>query len=171
MRLQRRRGDPGTLACVTSPRHSVILRHTGHGADHHDWMLSLLEDPERALLTVRLNGRPDHLRAGDTLRGVLLPPHRTIYLTYEGPLSGGRGTVTRVARGNIIHADDPACMQPDVLLNDPAAQQTTRSTFTVSIAWEGHASDHTYRLQPTARHDGDGHPEVTICCIPSPSAG
>jgi hypothetical protein len=28
-----------------------------------------------------------------------LPPHRKEYLTYEGPISGGRGSVQRVATG------------------------------------------------------------------------
>ena len=154
---------------MTPSRPSVILRHTVPGARaHHDWMFLLLSDPERALLTVRVDGRPDHLSEGETLCGTLLPPHRTVYLTYEGPLSGGRGAVTRVACGNMMHADDPALLQPGDSPDAPPTRQTSRPAFTVTIAWEGSAAPHAYALQPNGHRDDRGHPEITICRIPSP---
>ncbi len=38
-------------------------------------------------------------QAGTTIRADSLPDHRTAYLTYEGPVSGNRGHVTRWDEG------------------------------------------------------------------------
>lgn len=35
------------------------------------------------------------------LYGVAIPLHRAEYLTYEGPISGDRGSVVRVAQGEV----------------------------------------------------------------------
>ncbi|MFO0834555.1 MAG: hypothetical protein U0638_06265 [Phycisphaerales bacterium] len=76
---------------------SVILRHdTPDGGTHFDWMI-LLESGR--LMTFRVDARPDEaaVRFGVTR----LVDHRAAYLDYEGEISGGRGRVTRVARGEV----------------------------------------------------------------------
>lgn len=74
---------------------SVILRHdTPDGGSHLDWMI-LRESG--LLMTFRVASRPDE--AGGAFEGVGLADHRAIYLDFEGEISGGRGRVTRVARG------------------------------------------------------------------------
>jgi hypothetical protein len=71
----------------------LVLHHTGIPQPHFDLMF---ERSEGSMLnTFRLPAWP--------LTGVVmierLADHRRDYLTYEGPLSGDRGTVKRVAGG------------------------------------------------------------------------
>ncbi len=74
---------------------SVILRHdTPDGGSHLDWMI-LRESG--LLMTFRVASRPDH--PGGAFEGARLADHRAVYLDFEGEISGGRGRVTRVARG------------------------------------------------------------------------
>lgn len=80
----------------------AILAHTVDGATHFDL---LLEQPgvER-LRTLQLERWP--LKSGESCRCLELAPHRRVYLTYEGEISGGRGTVRRVESGTWRLADD-----------------------------------------------------------------
>ena len=64
----------------------VIQRHTGAGAEHYDLMI----ERSGALATWQL---PEPPSMGRTVRARRLPDHRLAYLTYEGPVSGGRGEV------------------------------------------------------------------------------
>lgn len=76
---------------------SVILRHdTPDGGWHFDWMI-LLESG--LLMTFRVTDRPDV--AAPDFGATRLSDHRAAYLEYEGEISGGRGRVTRVARGEV----------------------------------------------------------------------
>lgn len=76
---------------------SVILRHdTPDGGTHLDWM-TLLENGR--LMTFRVDTRPDE--ALGRFEATRLVDHRAAYLDYEGEISGGRGRVTRVARGEV----------------------------------------------------------------------
>lgn len=84
------------------PRY-VLLRHecpAGYReGPHWDFML----EHEGALWTWSLLDLPRLWRASDeppdAVRAVRLGDHRLAYLDYEGPLSGDRGQVTRLARG------------------------------------------------------------------------
>ena len=77
------------------PNAFVILLHTGYGPTHYDLMLSAGD----ALATWQLPAGPAGLAVGQALPATRLADHRPAYLTYEGPLSGGRGHVRRVDRG------------------------------------------------------------------------
>ncbi len=81
MRPRRRTGDFRTM-----PRF-VILEHD-HPTLHWDLML----EAGPALRTWRLEAPP---RDGETISATALFDHRLVYLDYEGPISGGRGRVTR----------------------------------------------------------------------------
>jgi len=72
----------------------VILHHRERSGEHWDLMI---EQPE-SLATWRLVRlpSPDDPRPIPAER---LPDHRKVYLTYEGPVSGDRGEVTRVDEG------------------------------------------------------------------------
>ncbi|NNJ27440.1 hypothetical protein LzC2_35440 [Planctomycetes bacterium LzC2] len=68
----------------------------------------LIEDPallptqgpgERRCRTWRLHADP---RAGSPVRCEPIAPHRAFYLDYEGPVSGARGTVTRLDGGTVV---------------------------------------------------------------------
>ncbi len=63
-----------------------------HEARFATW--SLLELPEAwsRALSIESVGH-------DCVEAVPLPDHRTLYLDYEGPISGDRGEVTRIAGG------------------------------------------------------------------------
>ena len=71
----------------------VVLRHDGIAEPHYDLMFET--EPGSLLATWRSPVWP----IGDRVRLTPLPPHRRDYLEYEGPVSGNRGEVKRVARG------------------------------------------------------------------------
>ena len=60
---------------------------------HYDLML----ESNQILQTWALTKWP--LAIGESTAARELPPHRLAYLDYEGPISGNRGTVTRVCCG------------------------------------------------------------------------
>ena len=96
-------------------RDSVVLLHSVPGAGvHAEWMIAPAEPAtadERVLMTWRLDepiGRllaesPEALGEFDAVRIV---DHRFRYLTYEGEVSGGRGTVRRIAEGAVRMAEE-----------------------------------------------------------------
>ena len=71
----------------------VVLHHTGFDEDHYDLMLEL--EPGSKLSTWRMPHWPP--QAGDQFTAIA--EHRRDYLDYEGAVSGGRGSVRRVASG------------------------------------------------------------------------
>ena len=71
----------------------VILHHTGIQEPHYDLMLETA--PGSALTTFRLAVWPLKKPTGAWPLG----DHRREYLEFEGPLSGDRGRVRRVASG------------------------------------------------------------------------
>ncbi len=76
----------------------VILEHRWNGV-HFDFMV---ESPgeNRPLRTWAIDVESfEQLRSGLTLPARSLPDHRREYLTYEGPISGDRGHVTRCDEG------------------------------------------------------------------------
>ncbi len=74
----------------------VILLHVGHGEDHYDLMLAR----GGALATWRLSSDPADIATGQSVPARRLADHRRAYLTYEGPVSGGRGRVGRREEGS-----------------------------------------------------------------------
>lgn len=73
-------------------RRFVVLEHSGPRGVHWDFMLEI----SGALATWALAQSPD---AAPQVAAEALPDHRTAYLDYEGPISDGRGSVTRWDRG------------------------------------------------------------------------
>ena len=82
-----------------------LLHELPDGAAHVDWLLGQDPDGEQPLITFRLPRRVDELRAGETMEAQRIADHRPAYLTYEGAVSGGRGTVRRLRRGRIRRFD------------------------------------------------------------------
>ena len=78
----------------TTPLRYVVLRHEGIPSPHFDLMFET--SPGSALATWRSDSWPP--RGNEPL--TRLPDHRSHYLSYEGPVSGDRGHVTRVAAGH-----------------------------------------------------------------------
>lgn len=86
--------------------HAVLLEHRlPDGSFHYDWMMERL--PGSTLVTFRVGERID-LGEVVAFRATRLPDHRAVYLTYEGPVSGNRGDVRRLAQGDIAITRDDA---------------------------------------------------------------
>jgi hypothetical protein len=83
-------------------RRFVILEH-----DHPFLHWDLLLEEECSARTWRLLRKPC---LGEPIRAEQLPEHRLMYLDYEGPVSGSRGSVRRFLAGTY----DPTSDQPDV---------------------------------------------------------
>jgi hypothetical protein len=77
-----------------SVTHYVVLHHTGFGEPHYDLMVESARGA--SLTTWRCSNWP--IVAGDILTQI--GDHRREYLDYEGPVSGNRGEVRRVAKGD-----------------------------------------------------------------------
>lgn len=81
---------------------TAILQHTlPDGTSHIDWLVEVDPAPADRVPTFRLDRRPDE-PGGAEFRAERLPDHRRMYLSYEGPVSGGRGEVERVAEGSVL---------------------------------------------------------------------
>lgn len=77
----------------------VLLHHDmPDGSWHLDWMLERIGDDPHRLVTFRVDQRIDH-SACVVFHAEHLADHRADYLDYEGPVSGDRGIVRRLARG------------------------------------------------------------------------
>lgn len=81
----------------------LLLHEVPGGASHFDWLIQRPgeehEPPTtRRLISFRMRHRPDD-PSGVVLLGERMKDHRNAYLDYDGPVSGGRGSVRRVARG------------------------------------------------------------------------
>lgn len=84
---------------------TALLLHQTPSGSHYDWLIGTPEyqrDRHSRLWTARV-ALP--CRAWQDAGGfdlTELPPHRRAYLTYQGPISGGRGTVQRIDQGTVI---------------------------------------------------------------------
>lgn len=88
----------GALPPSPSPQFAVLQ----HRQEHYTHWDLLLELPARELLaTFRVDQPPHTWAALGVLPVQALPDHRRIYLDYQGPISGNRGTVIRCDRGTI----------------------------------------------------------------------
>ena len=74
----------------------VILHHVVAGGEHWDLMLA----HGGVLLTWQLAREPIDA-ASLPIPAKRIADHRSAYLEYEGPISGGRGHVVRVDRGTV----------------------------------------------------------------------
>lgn len=112
----------------------VLLEHD-YPEFHWDFMLERGD----TLLTWRLDRVPDE--AGEIM-ATSLPDHRAAYLDYEGPVSGNRGSVQRVDRGDfeLLAPDDGSL---SVRLNGTRLQGTARLR---KISPEGSPDESAWRM-------------------------
>lgn len=81
---------------------TVLLRHDRQRDTHYDWLLADPRHPGGPLWTWRCAWPSWRWRDMASWPLTVLPPHRQRYLRYQGPLSGHRGSVTRVDQGSFI---------------------------------------------------------------------
>lgn len=92
--------DRIALAPTDDSGRYVVLLHrwaegqSRRGGDHYDWMF----ETEGGLWTWATDDSLSSDRPA-MIAATRLPDHRTEYLDYEGPVSGNRGTVSRVEAG------------------------------------------------------------------------
>jgi len=124
-------------------RRAVILLHTRPSGDaHFDWLIDQPDVPsEHRLISLRCDIRPD-LADLEPFKATRLQDHRALYLDYEGDLTKNRGSVSRLAVGEVIE-----CSQ-------------TQSSLILSINWEIHAL--TYHAQRDLNHPDQWNFSTTI---------
>jgi len=102
-----------------SDRPTVQLLHKmPDGSSHIDWMIAQdSADEQGELMTFRLGSRLDKVQTGQSIIAEHIKNHGWAYLEYEGPISGNRGVVSRVAEGVIV------------------SQKRDESSWRVEICW------------------------------------
>ncbi|MCR9201304.1 MAG: hypothetical protein NXI04_21895 [Planctomycetaceae bacterium] len=98
----------------------TILEH-----DHPFLHWDLLLDNGQTLTTWRLKQRPC---SDEWIAAERLPDHRRIYLDYEGPVSGGRGAVSRLLTARYCAAGDMALL---------SSQEPRESQIELAECWLG----------------------------------
>lgn len=102
----------------------ALLRHLGApGPDHYDWLIQEGPEPESPLRSWRVDIDLMMLRKGDHFVARQIPHHRALYLAYEGPISGDRGSVQRVHEGAATMIDEGAHLHIMVQWNGGATQR------------------------------------------------
>ena len=83
---------------------TLLLHRTPTGC-HHDWLVGTpeyLSAPDSRLWTARISPASRDWRSLGRFDMTQLPPHRRVYLDYQGPISDGRGAVMRVDQGSVV---------------------------------------------------------------------
>ena len=85
---------------------TVVLRHDlPDGSHHYDWMLDLPSVSVDGLVTFRLDQSLLLIENDSEQRLTRIADHRRRYIEYEGPVSNDRGSVQRIAAGEIKQFD------------------------------------------------------------------
>lgn len=103
-------GDFPNLLPEISPGHTPLptvqlLHRLPDESEHVDWMIARDGGGETSLVSFRLPHSLDTLPPPP--QGMIaqwIGDHRPAYLNYEGPVSRGRGVVSRLARGRVVRA-------------------------------------------------------------------
>ncbi len=91
-----------TTATITAWQTVLLAHELPDETSHVDWMIASEPSGREPLVTFRVGCRVDEIAAGQRVLAHRIDDHRPAYLTYEGPISGGRGTVKRLARGTVV---------------------------------------------------------------------
>lgn len=100
---------------------TVLLRHVTRRGLHHDWLMAephTWHVPSAGLWAARVLPSHRHWADWGTWPLQRIANHRRTYLTYEGPLTRGRGYVSRVAEGYVV----PLLWTSDRIVIDLAMQ-------------------------------------------------
>ncbi len=105
-------GHSGRPGMHTPDLPTVLLKHTlPDGTAHFDWMYAPDASADTKLTSFRI-AEPIHHPEIDSFDAEMIGAHRREYLTYQGPVSGNRGSVERVASGKIrVDEQSDACIR------------------------------------------------------------
>lgn len=137
----------------------VLLLHTlPNGLSHLDWLLEpeSVEHGGHPLISFRISdvetGRPDRPDLGQ-FSAERIGNHRIEYLTYEGPISGDRGSVQRLSTGHCRILSDSEVFVVAVA-SGPGAGRAG------SVLWTGTRRGDVYTFDlssdPLSGHTGEG---------------
>lgn len=102
----------------------VLLEHETSDGTHWDFMME--QSACQSLATWRLSANP-FSAAGGHAAAERIADHRRAYLDYEGEISGNRGRVRRLDRGQInVNSDLPHSLTADL------RGQLLRGTLTIT---------------------------------------
>ena len=101
------------------PRFVILYHEMPAGAERESHWDFMLEDGDH-LLTWAFDKSPIETGSGEAIQ---LPNHRLAYLTKEGPISGDRGTVQRIAAGTF----EWNLREPDAITVELAGKQIASS--------------------------------------------
>ncbi len=128
----------------------VLLHHQLPDKSWHvDWMMERRDEKAslasaRGLITFRLPKRVDELAEDAAMEAEHIGDHRRAYLEYEGEVSGARGSVRRLAQGEIIAVE--------------TLSQGPRAAIGLLIRWVGQGSPSAARQErgPQSSHGPAG---------------
>lgn len=83
---------------------ALLLHRTATGS-HHDWLVGgpdYRRDASSRLWTARVGPGSSAWGSSGVFQMQEIAGHRRVYLGYQGPITGGRGTVVRVDRGWVL---------------------------------------------------------------------
>lgn len=113
----------------------VILHH-----DHPEVHWDLMLEEEGVLKTWRLTAPPEIDPASDetsmNLTAESLPDHRLVYLEYEGPVSGERGTVARWDKGSFTLLEKKAGLYVALLTGEQLGGRVTLQQTDQESIWD-----------------------------------
>jgi hypothetical protein len=113
------------------PRRFVIQHHQLPDGEHWDLMIEAGD----ALWTWQL-GSPPQALGRDPVPALRIADHRTAYLTYEGPISGDRGTVRIAERGTCrVLEETETLLRLEVQGQDLAGRFELRRVDSVGDRW------------------------------------
>ncbi len=84
---------------------TALLLHATRSGSHYDWLIGspgYVCDPASGLWTARVGLPSRSWRRAEKFDLMELPAHRRVYLSYQGPISGNRGSVIRVDQGSVV---------------------------------------------------------------------
>ncbi len=135
---------------------TVQLRHQLPDETWHvDWLIGRDPAGAEALITFRLIQRLESLATGQAMEIERIADHRSAYLAYEGPVSGGRGEVTQLSRGSLRAEVIEQGWRLEVVWDrgDSPPRKGVASHYLLTS--RAHASWHVARIDPTNAASGE----------------
>lgn len=108
---------------------TVLLRHEAPDGTHYDWLLGDPADPDGPLWTARTRLPSEQWPSVGEWMLEPIAPHRRHYLTHQGDIGGGRGTVARIDQGT----HRPEHWSPDRILTTLAMRRVRGTVELVRV--------------------------------------
>lgn len=86
------------------PLQTVLLYHRLAGASHHDWLLESPDPTQKLLTCFRIVDLTLFSDPGQTALLIALPPHRRVFLNYQGPIQPIVQNNRSIDRGLVIRS-------------------------------------------------------------------